>query len=64
MLRRYDRDRYLFIFEERYLREILESRFGILQTVHEVVSPSGIHATLSIGIGREGASCSEILQFA
>ncbi|MCF0137962.1 MAG: DHH family phosphoesterase [Oscillospiraceae bacterium] len=64
VLRRYDRDRYLFIFEERYLREIIESRFGILQTVHEVVSPSGIHATLSIGIGREGASFSEILQFA
>ena len=61
---RFDRDRYLFIFEERYMDSILENKCGILKEVHQVVSPSGIHATLSIGIGRGGANLSEALQFA
>ena len=61
---RFDRDRYLFIFEERYMNSILENKCGILKEVHQVVSPSGIHATLSIGIGRGGANLSEALQFA
>lgn len=64
VLRRFDRDRYLFIFEERYVAQILGSKFDILRTAHEVVSPSGVHATLSIGIGRDAASLSEALQFA
>ena len=61
---RFDRDRYLFIFEERYMDSILENKCGILKEVHQVVSPAGIHATLSIGIGRGGANLSEALQFA
>lgn len=61
---RYDRDRYLFLFEERYMQGILDKKCDILSEVHQVVSPSGIHATLSIGIGRNGENLSEALQFA
>lgn len=61
---RYDRDRYLFLFEERYMQGIVDKKCDILNEVHQVVSPSGIHATLSIGIGRDGANLSEALQFA
>lgn len=61
---RFDRDRYLFIFEERYVGSIIENKCAILKEVHQVVSPSGIHATLSIGIGRGAANLSEALQFA
>ena len=61
---RFDRDRYLFIFEDRFMNSILENKCGILKEVHQVVSPGGIHATLSIGIGRGGANLSEALQFA
>lgn len=61
---RFDRDRYLFLFEERYMQGILDKKCDILNEVHQVVSPSGIHATLSIGIGRNGENLSEALQFA
>lgn len=64
ILRRYDRDRYLFMFEERHLSGFIEARFSILEEVHTVVNPSGIHATISIGIGKDGVSMEELYHFA
>lgn len=63
-IRRIDRDRYIFIFEQRYLPELVEEKFSLLDIVHDVVSPSGIHATVSIGIGRDGGGYQENLSFA
>ncbi len=51
---RYDRDRYLFLMEEQYLDRMKQNKFSVLDTVHNVVSPNGISASLSIGIGRDG----------
>ena len=40
--RRYDRDRYLYVFEERHLDELRENKFAsLLDIVHSVTSPSG-----------------------
>lgn len=64
MLLKYDRDRYLFLFEERYMGEIREDKFSILEKVHSVVNPSGLHASISIGVGRDGGGFAENLQFA
>ena len=64
LLRRYQRERYLFIFEEQYLAQFVEKKFDILDTIHQVVNPSGINASLSIGIGKDGESYQELLQFA
>ena len=64
LLLKYDRDRYLFIFEERHMPSILEDKFSILEEVHSVMNPDGIHATFSIGVGRDGGSFSENMQFA
>ncbi len=64
MLRRYQRERYLFLFEEQYLAGFIEKKFDILDSVHQVVNPSGINASLSIGIGKDGDSYVELLNFA
>ena len=64
LLRRYQRERYLFIFEEQYLTQFTEKKFDILDTVHQVKNPSGITASLSIGVGKDGESFQELLQFA
>ena len=64
VVRRIDRDRYLFIFESRYLKEITEAKFSILEQIHEIVNPSGIHATLSIGVGKDGSGFEENYSFA
>jgi len=64
LLKRYARDRYLFVFEEQHLERMIEDKFSILEDIHKVVSPSGIHVTLSVGVGRDGAGFAENLQFA
>ncbi|MEG1632847.1 MAG: DHH family phosphoesterase [Oscillospiraceae bacterium] len=63
-MRRYDRDRYVFIFERRWLPAMQEGKFSLLDSVHHVVSPSGIHGSISIGIGHDGVSFGEDYQFA
>ncbi|MBE6914351.1 MAG: DHH family phosphoesterase [Ruminococcaceae bacterium] len=63
-LRRYDRDRYVLIMESRYLRDITEKKFDILESIRSIVSPTGIQATLSIGVGKEGGSFDENFAFA
>ncbi|MCL1829439.1 MAG: DHH family phosphoesterase [Oscillospiraceae bacterium] len=64
LLNRYDRDRYVFVFEERFLTGMTDDKFSILDSVRKVVNPSGIHATLSIGIGKDGAGFEENYRFA
>jgi len=64
VLRRLDRDRYMFIFESRYLSEITKEKFSILESIHSVVNSSGIQATLSIGVGVDGGSYAENIEFA
>ena len=61
---RFDRDRYIFIFEERNLPAFLEGHFSLLDTVRELQSPSGIAATVSIGLGRGASTLEEAYQFA
>lgn len=60
---RYDRDRYLFIFEERYLTGLQESKFALLDAVRKVQSPNGLPASMSIGLGMD-TTFEELLQYA
>ena len=64
VVRRYDRDRYIIIFEERHLEEMRAEKFKLLEQAHTVSSPAGIHATLSLGIGHDGSGFAEDWQFA
>ena len=64
MLRRVERDRYYFIFEEQYLARFIEKKFDILDTIRQVSNPSGIAATLSIGVGKDGETFQELMRFA
>lgn len=64
LFQRFDKDRYLFVFEERYLPTILEDKFSILERLHEVVNPAGVHASVSIGLGRDGSGLEENYKFA
>ncbi len=56
---KYEKDRSLFLFEERYLEEYMSSRFAVLDSIREVRSKNGICATLSIGIGKDGQTFGE-----
>lgn len=64
ILCRVTRDRHLFIFEERYMKTLREGKFALLDMAHEVISPAGIHASVSIGIGMDGETFEESYGFA
>ena len=56
MMLKYDRDRYLFVFEEKNFSDFAAKRFDVLDAVREVVAGEGVAATLSIGVGRDADS--------
>jgi len=64
MLRKYDRDRYLFICDEQFFQRMVEEKFSILETIHQVVSEDGVTASLSIGIGKDCDSYEDSFRWA
>ena len=64
ILRRYDRDRYLVLIEKQDLEKMKRDKFAIIGQVHQVESPTGINASLSIGMGEDAPTLAEGLQFA
>ena len=61
---RSDRDKYIFICEERYLQSFVEAKFSILDSVRELSTPKGMHPTISIGVGVDGRHLEESYQYA
>ncbi len=53
LLRKFDRDRYLFICDTQCYERLVEEKFSVLETMHQVVSEDGVNATVSIGIGKD-----------
>ena len=64
ILRRYDRDRYLMMIEKKDLELMKRDKFSITQQIHQVESPNGIDASLSLGLGEDAPTLAEGLQFA
>lgn len=55
LLRKLDKDRYVAVIEDRYMKNIIAKRFKILDSVREVVTGDRIAPTMSIGVGsKEG----------
>ena len=64
IIERYQRDRYILVMEQRTLDGLKETKFPLLEEIRRVESPSGMDATLSIGIGEGASDLNEALQFA
>ncbi len=62
VLKKFERDKYLCIFAFKYLRELEEKRFEILETVKEINLGNKIPVTLSIGLGINAPTIVENLQ--
>ena len=64
ILSKYDRDRYLFVFESRFLPAFQTNKFSILDSVRTITNSTGIAATVSIGIGKDGETLQDLFQYA
>ena len=64
LLRRLERNRFLFIFEKRDLDRAKADKFSLLEKIHKIQSPSGLAASISIGLGVDGADFEEGYSFA
>ena len=64
LLRRLEKNRFLLIFEKRDLKHMSATKFSLLEQIHEITSPSGLAASISFGIGVDGATFEEGFDFA
>ncbi len=64
LLRRLERNRFLFIFEKRDLKQAMDEKFTILEEVHQITNPSGLAASISFGLGVDAATFEEGFEFA
>ena len=64
LLRKLERNRYLFIFEKRDLLRATEDKFSLLENIHSITAPSGLPASISIGLGVDGETFDECYNFA
>ena len=61
---RVDRDRYIYVFEERYLQDYVDAKFSILDDVRQAPCAEGGPVTLSIGLGRGADTFGELYHYA
>lgn len=64
LLRKYDRDKYIFVLENGDLGKLAAKKFTVLDDVRMIQSRAGVVATLSIGIGKDGETFEECFRFA
>jgi len=64
LLRRLERNRFLFVFEKRDMKRAIEDKFSLLEDIHEITNPSGLAASISFGLGVDGESFEEAYEFA
>lgn len=50
--------------ERQDLEHLRQDKFRITEDIHQVESPTGIGASISIGLGIDGENLGEALQFA
>jgi len=64
LLRKLERSRFLFVFEKKDLSRAVEDKFSLLETIHQITNPSGLPASISIGLGLDAANFEENYNFA
>ncbi len=64
LLRKLERNRYLLVFEKRDLDSAMKEKFTIVEDMHKIVNPTGLAASISFGLGVDGASFEESYNFA
>ena len=64
LLRRLEKNRFLLVFEKRDLNHAAGKKFPILEEIHNITNSSGLAASISMGVGVDGATFEESYEFA
>lgn len=64
IVRKFEKDKYIFIFSYDKLEHLKETKFDILDQVREIEMGNKLPVTLSIGIGLNGKTLSQSMEFA
>ena len=60
LIREYERNKYMIIFEARHLEALCESRFSVMDEIHTVrVGESNMPVTISMGLAHVGGTLAE-----
>ncbi len=54
-----DRDRYVYLFEQRYFEKVKDDKFTILDKVKEIKTKENVQITLSIAVSNDGTTDKE-----
>ncbi|QIB27904.1 DHH family phosphoesterase [Caloranaerobacter azorensis] len=63
-IRKYESDKYLIIFEHKYLQNLEAKKFDILDDIREINVGNKIPVTLSMGVGVNGKNPAQLYEFA
>jgi len=64
LLRRLEKNRFLFLLEKRDLKQAEADKFSILEDIHQITNANGLAVSLSIGLGVDGVDYEECHSFA
>ena len=64
LLRRLEKNRFVFVFEKRDLKRAIDDKFSLLEDIHDVTNPSGLSASISFGVGVDAENIEEGYEFA
>lgn len=64
LVRKIEKDKYFVVFRHKYLAQLRENRFNLIEDVKTVKVGNEMAVTLSIGIGADGASYTQNYEYA
>ena len=59
-----EKDKYIFVFQHKYLAQLQSSKFSILEEVRTVNIGNDISVTISMGLGADGATYTQNYEYA
>ena len=64
LLRRLEKNRFIFVFEKRDLKDAKEGKFSLLEDMHEIRGAGDVSVSISFGLGVDGETFEENYSFA
>jgi c-di-AMP phosphodiesterase-like protein len=64
VVRKFEKDKYMIVFQKKYLKELHETKFGILDVIRDINIGNELPVTLSMGLGVNAYSFTQSMDFA